>query len=113
MPPKFEFDEKPVKVTLNLCGESYSVELNEATNQKCKELLDGVRRRLELLYKGIKCEEVSNEEICRFFCDGIDNLLGGEGFAEKILGDRAVNIENAAHLICYVLLELRMTEQGL
>ena len=109
MPEKFEFNEKPAKVSLDLCGRRYSVALDEDTNQKCREMLDGARQRLELLCKGIKCEETSDEEICKFLCAGLDNLLG-EGAVSEVFGDRTVNLEDVAQLICYVLSELRAAE---
>ena len=104
MTETFEF--KALRTELNICGELVSLSINDKTPQICSEILCEARRRLALIKAGKKDACVSEPEICTFFRESIERLLG-KGMVNEIFKERPQLLDHLADLLCYVAIEIR------
>lgn len=99
---KFEFANS--SLDLDLCGHLFSVEVDEATMEKCEKIRRGANVKLSVLKK---CEtDVKTDDVCAFLADGIDLLLGG-GAAAEIFGSRRMALLDLTDLLTFILSEIR------
>ena len=104
MTESFEFKE--LRAELNMCGQPVLLSVNDKTAQICNEILCEARRRLELIKAGKQETCVSEHEICIFFKESIEKLLG-KGMVDEIFKERPQQLDDLADLLCYVAMEIR------
>ena len=104
MTESFEFKE--LRTELNICGQLVTLLINDKTAQICNEILCEARRRLALIKAGEKDTCISESEICTFFSESIERILG-KGMVGEIFKERPQQLDDLADLLCYVAMEIR------
>ena len=101
-----EIEFKAISTELKIGGESYSFTVSTDTPMVCGEILTEARRRLRLIKAGKREKEIEENEICKFFKDSIERLLG-EGTVERIFESKQKGIEELAEVLCLIAAEIR------
>lgn len=104
MTESLEFRE--LRAELNICGQAVSLLVDDKTAQICKEILNEARRRLEIIKAGKTEDCVSEQEICKFFKESIERILGA-GRIDELFGEQQLRLDDFANLLCYVAMEIR------
>lgn len=104
MTESFEFKE--LRAELDICGQRILLTVGEQTAQICSEILCEAKRRLELIKSGKRENAVSEAEICVFFKESIERLLG-KGTVDKAFAKRPLMLDDLANLLCYIASEIR------
>lgn len=97
----FEFQTRTVE--LEICGKKYKVTTDNNTDKMCKD----IKKRADEMIKRIQkdAESVTDDEVCDFFFENIDKLLG-KGSSTAIFMGRKRNFIDAAQLFNYIIKEL-------
>ncbi len=97
----FEFQTKTVE--LEICGQKYSVTTDNNTDKMCAD----IKKQADELIKRLQEDEssVTDDEVCDFFFENIDKLLG-KGSSVAIFMGRKRNFLDAAQLFNYIIREL-------
>lgn len=97
----FEFQTRTVE--LEICGKKYNVTTDNNTDKICADIKKQADEMMKRLQKD--AESVTEEEICDFFFENIDKLIG-KGSAVAIFMGRKKNFLDAAQLFNYIVREL-------
>ncbi len=97
----FEFQTRTVE--LEICGKKYNVTTDNNTDKICADIKKQADEMMKRLQKD--AESVTEEEICDFFFENIDKLIG-KGSAAVIFMGRKRNFLDAAQLFNYIVREL-------
>lgn len=98
---KFEFNTQ--KVELEICGKKYTIDSDYNTSKLCEDIQKKAKGMFEKLSKDEN--SISKDEICKFFLENIDKLLG-EGSTTMIFMGREKNYVDAAHLFNFIMSEM-------
>ena len=104
MAKEFEFKEIPTELVIY--GKSYAFNVSSETPKICGEVLTEARRRLKIIRTGKKEKSVEESEICRFFKESIERLLG-KGTVESIFESGQQKIDEVAEVLCLIAGEIR------
>ena len=97
----FEFQTRTVE--LEICGKKYNVTTDNNTDKMCADIKKQADEMIKRLQKDEK--SVTDEEVCSFFFENIDKLLG-KGSSTAIFMGRKRNFLDAAQLFNYIVKEL-------
>lgn len=100
----FEFEKTGAR--LEICGQQMLLPIGEQTVRVCSEILAEAKRRLALIKSGKNSDEVSDAEICIFFRQSIERLLG-ESIADEVLSEVDNNLDGLAELLCCIASAIR------
>lgn len=98
---KFEFDTQ--KTELEICGKKYTINIDHNTNKVC----DDIQKKAKEMFEKVSENEsaVSEDELCKFFLDSIDKVLG-KGSSAEIFKGRKKNFVDASRLFNFIIGEI-------